>query len=508
MPGRVRNVKAEIDWTIKEALTRLTADRAHFSEVELLRFAAEEAQIRGIGISEVRLGVSEALTKSPDIVRLRKIEDDRQFTTREMLNVEATMLATVDRAKGNDSHRVQAAVVAEVLGEYPTLRAEQAEAVRHITLGEDSITCVNGIAGSGKTFMLRVARECFQREGLAVIGSSLAAKAAKTLEEGSAIESTHIHKLFYQIERGELELTPSSVLVLDEAGMVGTRTMQRLIAIVEQAKAKLVLVGDHRQLQAIDAGAPFRAIADRTGCAQLNEIVRQRDKWAKETVYEFADGQALTALERYAQQGCLTITNHREEAIERLVKDWAILSKQARGDTLIFAGTNLETSTLNGMCQQERLMSGELSHECVAVRGNELHVGDRVVFTRNKRALLVRNGGTGTVSALPEDDRAIRVRLDEGFEIGIDLSSYDNIELGYAVTTHKGQGQTVENAFVLAGGPMTDREITYVQSSRARGPTRIYSDILSGGESIEALARQMARSRAKDLAHEHLLEVS
>jgi ATP-dependent exoDNAse (exonuclease V) alpha subunit len=80
------------------------------------------------------------------------------------------------------------------------------------------------------------------------------------------------------------------------------------------------------------------------------------------------------------------------------------------------------------------------------------------------------------------------------------------VATGYAVTVHKGQGQTVATAFVLAGGPMTDRELSYVQASRAREQTRIYCDADSAGEDLTQLARQMETSRAKDLAIEHTME--
>ena len=100
----------------------------------------------------------------------------------------------------------------------------------------------------------------------------------------------------------------------------------------------------------------------------------------------------------------------------------------------------------------------------------------------------------------------LAIFLDTGYRITVDLNAYPHVAAGYAVTVHKGQGQTVDSAFVLAGGPMTDRELSYVQASRARGQTRIYCDTDSAGEDLTQLARQMENSRAKDLAIEHMVE--
>ncbi len=496
-----RNVAAESDAAVEKALRRITDERAHFSELELLRFSAEEAQARGVGIAEVKASVAAALV-SPSVVRLAENNGKARFTTKEMLEVESRMLRGVEDSRGNSSHAISGETVAEVFRSFPTLSAEQREAVRHITLGEDCVSCVNGLAGTGKTFMLSVAREAWERGGFEVSGVTLAAKAAQALHEGSGIESTHLHRLLHELDGRKRKLSSSTVVVLDEAGMVGTRHMERLLTEVERAGAKLVLVGDHRQLQAIDAGSPFKAIAERLGCAELTEITRQRESWARDAVAEFSEGEASSALSRFAARGLLSVSSDREEAMNKLVSDW---TKVDTSSALIFAGTNLDVLSLNRLCQEKRLDKGELGKESLRVGNYAFHVGDRVMFTRNERALLVKNGMSGVVTEVDAERSCLRVAIDGGLSILVDAQRFEDLALGYAVTTHKGQGQTVENAFVLTGGPMTDRELSYVQASRARGETRIYTDLLLGGDDIEKLARQMSRSHAKDLAHDYLI---
>ncbi|MBX3438894.1 MAG: AAA family ATPase [Planctomycetaceae bacterium] len=359
----------------------------------------------------------------------------------------------------------------------------------------------------GKTFLLQVAREVWESAGRDVIGTALAAKAAQTLEEGSGISSLHLHSLLREIEQGKRTLAPKTVLVLDEAGMVGTRMMERIVTLVEQAGARLVLVGDHRQLQAIDAGAPFRVIAERIGVAELREITRQRESWARDAVQELAAGEARSALTRFHERGLLTVTESREEAMRSLVHDWHGQVTSPR-DALIFAGTRYETTILNRLCQETRLEACENIGDSLTVNGTRFFTGDRVLLTRNNSALLVRNGNMGTVVGVDAAKGYLRVELDNGFQVTIDTAVYPHLSLGYAVTTHKGQGQTVEAAYILAGGSMTDRELSYVQGSRARGDTRLYTDAASAGPAFSELVRNMQTSRAKDMAHEHLIEAA
>ena len=482
---------------------RMTQTESHFSKVEFIRRVAEQYQATGVGIDAIQMTVEEAINAGNEIVPLPDRAGEKRLTTREVLAVEARLLASIERARG--SHRgIQFSRLGIVLKSNQSLRSEQRNAVTYITTSGDQIVNVNGMAGTGKTFMLHVARQAWEASNRRVLGTTLAAKAAEGLEEGAGIKSIHIHRLLMLLENGKEKLDADTVLVVDEAGMIGTVMMERLVSLTQQADAKLVLVGDYRQLQAIDAGGPFRAICRQLGAVELNEITRQRESWAREAVMELAMGDADSALARFKSRGLLTISKDRNQAMQALVRDWHQSGTSA--DSLIFAGTRMETTILNRLCQAKRLEHGELGKKRLEVGRESLHVGDRVVFTRNNASLLIRNGNTGTVIGICEETRQIRVELKNGYRLAVCLDTFDDLNLGYAVTTHKGQGQTVESAFVLAGDAMTDRELSYVQGSRSRGETRIYTDEIAAGDRLEILSRKMRKSRAKDLAHEYSIE--
>ena len=492
---------------VEQTLDSLMASQSRFSELELVRRVAEAAPRTGMGIDDIRNSVRNVLCDRALVVPLAMVAGEPQFTTREMLAIEARLLAAVERTRDRIPNLATEACASSMLNRYETLRSEQERAVRHITLGRDGISCVNGMAGTGKTFLLQVAREVWQASGHDVIGTALAAKAAQSLEEGAGISSVHLHSLLRQIEQGKQKLSANAILVLDEAGMVGTRMMEQIVTLCEKAGAKLVLVGDHRQLQAVDAGAPFRVISERVGVVELREITRQRETWAREAVEDLAQGKAESALIEFQKRGLLTVADNREAAMRELVRDWCRQVTSPR-DALIFAGTRYETTILNRLCQEARLHACEHVSDEININGNHFFVGDRVLITQNNSALLVRNGNMGTVIGLDAAKSHLQVDLDSGYRVTIDAAQFPHLALGYAVTTHKGQGQTVESAYILAGGTMTDRELSYVQASRARGKTRLYTDADSAGPELAELVKQMTTSRAKDMAHEHLIEAA
>src|SRR5690606_19221274 len=146
------------------------------------------------------------------------------------------------------------------------------------------VACVQGAAGTGKSFALGAVNDAFQNAGHRVRGAALAGKAAASLEEGSGIKSQTLHSLLKDLTDNKDRLTAQDVVVLDEAGMAGSRQMAELLKSAETVGAKVVLVGDSRQLQPIDAGGAFRALSERLGAAELSDIRRQRESWAQDMV--------------------------------------------------------------------------------------------------------------------------------------------------------------------------------------------------------------------------------
>ena len=495
-----RNIEWEKNDAFSTSVTKMTHHQSHFSRRDLVRNVAEEAQGRGLGADDVFSSIEHNLKTRADIVHLGRINGELRYTTKEMLDLEKSMLSKVELSKREHGSNVSEKSLQQAFSKRSSITDEQKTAVRHITQRQGNIQAVSGMAGTGKSYMLGAAKDAYELDGQKVLGAALSGKAAQGLEEGSGIQSDTIHKRLADIEKGRLELKPNTVLVVDEAGMVGTRQMERLVSHTQEAGAKLVLVGDARQLQPVEAGGPFKAIAESVGEAKLTSIRRQDEAWARDAVHKFADGNARAGLEEFAKRGQLQVLDTPIQAKEQLLSDWQKAGVEKPQENLILVGTNSDARALNEKAQLKRFTAGKLGEESIQVGNERLFTGDRVLFTRNSRLHGVRNGQLGTIEALDGPKNSLTAKLDNGQKVKINIGDYEHIKLGYAVTTHKSQGMTAKNTYVLAGGPMQDRELSYVQVSRAKGMTQIYTDKIEAGENLTSLSRQMATSRQKDLA--------
>ena len=485
---------------VQEAVKELTQAQSHFSERDLFKQTLLFAQGTGASAGVVQRQVKQTLATDPDIISLGERRGEKRYTMREILELEKTMLQAVERAQGMKHHTVSERDVNRVIAG-KTLSEEQIGALKHITCKEGGVQVVSGMAGTGKTTLLAAAREVWEAEGHTVFGSALAGKAARGLEEGAGIKSDTIAATLIKLDKGWLNFNKKTVFVMDEAGMTDTRSMAKIVSATEKAGAKLILVGDSKQLQPIQLGGAFRAIADITGQAELKGIQRQKEEWARKAVHDLAGGRAEDALKAFAERGRLFLGETREDVREKLLGDWKKEGVQRPEDNLILTSTRSEAKQLNTLAQQERQRGGALSEEGILVNGTRIYEQDRILFTKNNKALDVRNGDFATVTHIHAGLGIVSARLDSGQKVVVPLSDYSEIQLGYAVTTHKAQGVTVENAYVLTGDAMTDKHLSYVQGSRARGETRLYAERSQlADDTARELSRQMNRDNEKELA--------
>ncbi|MBZ9761738.1 Ti-type conjugative transfer relaxase TraA [Mesorhizobium sp. CA8] len=459
------------------------------------------------------------LMASDDLVLLKpqqvdsetgKVSEPAVFTTRDILRIEYDMAQSAQVLSERRGFAVPDLAVAAAIEKVETqdsqkpfrLDPEQVDAVRHVTR-DNAIGAVVGLAGAGKSTLLAAARVAWEGEGRRVIGAALAGKAAEALEDSSGIRSRTLASWELAWASGHGQLKRGDVLVIDEAGMISSQQMARVLKAVEDAGAKAILVGDAMQLQPIQAGAAFRAISERIGFAELAGVRRQREQWAREASRLFARGKVEEGLDAYAQQGRLVEAETRADLVERIVADWIdarrdLLQKSAdgedaprlRGDELlVLAHTNEDVRRLNESLRKVMMEEGALTEarEFQTARGlREFATGDRILFLENARFLeprakrlgpqYVKNGMLGTVVSTGDKrgDTLLTVRLDNGRDLVISQHSYRNIDHGYATTIHKSQGATVGRTFVLATG-MMDQHLTYVSMTRHRDRADLYA---------------------------------
>jgi Ti-type conjugative transfer relaxase TraA len=483
-------------------LDAITQQQSTFTRRDMAKFAHRHSN--GLDQFNEVLG---AMQGAPDLVELGKdARGENRFTTRGMIEAEQRLHRAAEQMAERERHQVRGAdreaALARAEARGLVLSAEQGDALAHVTDGRD-LGVVLGHAGTGKSAMLGVAREAWEAAGFGVRGLALSGIAAENLESGSGIASRTIASLEHGWEQGRDLLKSNDVLVIDEAGMVGTRQLERVLSHAAEAGAKVVLVGDQQQLQAIEAGAAFRSIHERHGGAEIAQVRRQREDWQRDATRDLATGKTDHALGSYRSHGMVHEALTRDEARGDLVKRWD-RDRQASPDRsrIILTHTNDEVRALNEAARGRMRAAGDLGDEVrvTVERGVRTFAsGDRVMFLQNERALGVKNGTLGTVEQVSAQSMA--VRTDDGRSVQFDLKDYNKIDHGYAATIHKAQGTTVDRAHVLVT-PGMDAHSSYVALSRHRDGV----DLHYGRDDFanqDRLVRTLSRDRAKDMASDY-----
>jgi ATP-dependent exoDNAse (exonuclease V) alpha subunit len=371
----------------------------------------------------------------------------------------------------------------------------------------DGVAVVVGKAGAGKTAALAAAREAWEHDGYRVLGTSLAARAAKGLQDGAGIESMTLARLEQGIEDHSVVLGPNDVVVCDEAGMVGTRALARLVGEAGHAGAKVVLVGDPHQLPEIAAGGAFGALGRSLGAIELTENRRQREGWERAALDELRHGDVARGLAALAARGRVEVVADMAAARGVVVERWAA-ALERHEDAVMLALTRRDVAALNQEARRRLERRGVLGEVVGRAGEHPLARGEQIVCTKNDRSLRVVNGTRGVVRAAW--GRGVVVETADGARVLPEAYLDAHVDYAYALTVHKAQGATVDTAVVLATDSLT-REAGYVAMSRARGetflvvpaePADVDADVGTAPTigAFERVAKRLSVSQAKSLA--------
>jgi AAA domain len=391
---------------------------------------------------------------------------------------------------GDETARASHQAVGEALAAHPTAGTDQQAMVRDLCQGGHGVAVVVGRAGTGKTFALGIARHAWQLDGYRLLAAAPTGIATMSLQGEGFEDVATCDRLLGDLDRGHEQLDVRTVLVVDEAGMVGSRKLTRLLDNADRAEAKVVLVGDDRQLAAIDAGGGFRALRLRLGASELTENRRQQQAWEREALELVRSGLVEEAVAAYQAHDRVVAADSKPAATLALLQDWWSAWQEAERDpaqeVIVLAARRGEVDRLNTLCQELLAARGRLGAERLQVEDRQLAVGDRVVCGHNAIGELgVANGSRGVVTALDPQARSLTIRLDgkDGRTVILPRSYLDGrgrgernrrVDLAYATTGHRAQGLTRGRALVRLIGS-EDVNWLYVQLSRARQDTRLYA---------------------------------
>lgn len=342
-------------------------------------------------------------------------------------------------------------------------------------------------------------------------------------------------------------LDEKTVLVVDEATLADTPKLYKIQIEAEKAGALLVMTGDEKQCQAIGLGGAFTTAKRMTAGVTISRNFRQKEREDQELVSLAAQGHSLGVLENLVSRNRLHVEESSELVRERLVQDWKLDGVSNPEENKIFVGRHKDRLALNELCQKERIAAWKRSTSLLGFQNHEgqtIYAGDVIQFRDNIRLRKqtdtsflgqlavelqkanpfvrnpveeIRRGQFGTVVSINPILKNMRVKMKDGNTLTVPLEVIDNeertalgepgrhllsnkpktrrlqVSLGYATTTHAGQGSDFENVFVLASGSMQDQELTYTQLTRGRSQTRLYATAMDAGKELTL------RSRLNDL---------
>lgn len=416
---------------------------------------------------------ADLLLHHPDVVRLTTPSrpDMRhgavRYSTWWTLKTEQAVLDNVESGR-----RAAVAVVPthRVLAE-ACFGPDQDEAVRRLCGGGERVAVMVGPAGSGKSRSLAAARQAWEAAGITVRGVAPSAVAAGVLTEQAGIGSDTLTKFLADASKGRLILQRGQVVICDEASMVSTRDLARLVLLVEDAGAKLVLVGDHYQLGSVEAGGLFRLLATDAKTAELTGVRRFAERWEAQTTVRLRRGD-VTVIDEYIERNRVRSGN-RDRALDAAHRAW--LDARAAGrSVVVMAADHDNVDQLAARSRAHRVDAGEVEGGGVILGNQTVGVGDEIVTTHNDRRLVtttgawVRNGDRWQVTRRSRRG-ALQLSSLEGRGKVTVPGDYvaEHVALAYAVTVHKGQGVTTDEA-VLIVDRATAAEHLYVGMTRGR----------------------------------------
>ncbi|WP_342001881.1 relaxase domain-containing protein [Microbacterium sp. LWH7-1.2] len=460
---------------------RFAATEDREAIVGMITDAAEQRSTR---LTPPELAVSPAEFRRADETSVFRPRNSARYSSIALLDAEERLLAA--------SHATDAPLVSATTLE----RAERARRNHGIVLGEDQRTALHSIAtsaraldvligpaGAGKTTAMHALRLAWEHEHGrgSVIGLAPSAAAARELADDLGITTENTAKWLHDHSQGRATVRASQLVIIDEASLAGTLTLDRISTLATRAGAKVLLVGDWAQLQSVDAGGTFRMLVEsRADTPELADVHRFRNAWEKDASLDLRNGR-LQALDAYGRHDRI-IGGDADAMADAAYSAW--LQDMASGiSSVLVAETGEAVATLNRRARAELILTGvvDASTESSLRDESAASIGDVIITRKNDRRLRsgrdwVRNGARWKVVAVRRDGSLRVQNTDRAAARPLTLPAEyvaENVDLGYAVTAYRAQGITTDTAHAVVE-PGTTRENLYVAMTRGRASNIAY----------------------------------
>jgi len=408
----------------------------------------------------------------------------RSFTSQEMIDLERENIRLMRTGQDQYQEIASEQTRQKIQQEYSHLSTSQQAAVNQVLSGKDQITALEGAAGAGKTTSLTAVRDAAEREGYEVKGFAPTSGAAHKLGEAGIDASTLQHHLT-QNQRPNPE--QKHFYVLDESSLASTRQVNEFLSRLQQ-QDRVLLVGDVRQHEGVDAGRPYHQLQEagmRT--AHLDEIIRQKDLELKEAVVQLSRGEVREGIHNLDRQGRVQEISNREERLEAIAREYA---RQPQG-TLVVSPDNQSRRELNHLIHDALQQKGQIQAEERSVRvleprqsltgadrtwAEQYQAGDVLRYSRGSKVLGIKAGEYATVTSIDGRENKLTVERQDGSELSYDPRRLQGVSVYREAQREFAEGDRVQFTAPSRELNVANRELGTISQIDSHGHIAIQTD--------------------------------
>ncbi len=472
-------------WNLLAEASRQTMGLRFATTVDreaVISIVVEAAQRLSVALTPPELASSPVSFQREDGTSLFRPRHSAKYSSTAIMEAEARLL---HRSEATTAPAMRHSTLGRVLTHTGSrLSDQQRAAIESITTSGRQVDLLVGPAGAGKTTTMRALRFAWiagQGRG-SVIGLAPSATAAEALGDDLGVTCDNTAKWLHEYDQGRTDLRSGQLVIIDEATLAGTTTLDRISGIAEAAGAKVLLVGDPYQLQSVEAGGAFALLVDRrTDAPELTDLHRFVHQWEKHASLALRRGE-VEVISTYVRQNRIH-EGPTDDMLDQAYQAWRADGRAGKASILVTDSSHA-VRTLNERARAERLLfDGAVDgREIPLAEGNSASVGDLVITRRNDRALRtsrggwVKNGERWRVVDIRPDGSLVVDRLNPRYAGRAVLPAEyvaDHVDLGYAATAHRAQGITVDTSHVIVTSSTT-RENLYVSMTRGRVSNTAY----------------------------------
>lgn len=418
---------------INEGIAHCSEREAVFRSTKIERFALEHY----LGQQQFH-DLQEAIQSSSELIHIEPSSD--KYTTQAAVQRELETIRLMQKGQGRVEAIATPELISQHLEQFPTLTQGQRQAIERSATTQDQHIAWQGVAGAGKTLCLHLLTEIAQAQGYTVRGFAPSAEAAHVLQQSIQVAADTVAGLLAATKVEPEQGTDPEIWIVDEAGLLSAKDAHALLQAADRQRARVILVGDTRQLSAVEAGNPFKSLqAGGIQTAHLQESLRQKTQSLKTAVALVAEGHIVQGIETLEESGAICEISDAQQRLQQLARDYLSLSAEEREQTLLLAGTNSDRLNLTRQIRTALQQEGSLGEDVFtfqslrpkdltaleAKHAKHYEIGDVVVPLKDYKRQGLEKNQRYTVASIDSDGHRLTLQSPNGQLLTVDPGQCD-----------------------------------------------------------------------------------